>query len=261
MMRSRRLAPLAAGVVLVAGGTACFATRNDVRVLQSDITALRAERAIGDSARAAQIDRIIAQMSASSDSIRSLASQFGRFQGDAREALRGLREAVTIIEELTGQSQRRLQELRSAVEAARTEAQQAVAPGDTTLAPGPNQLYEIARGQLDRGSYGTARAAFEDLLRRYPTADVAADAQFYIAQAFAGERNAAAADSAYAAVVTRYPSSPRAATALYRRAQSQQSAGKTAAARALYQDLRKRYPKSDEAELACAAMTGVCPRR
>ena len=247
-------APLA--VVLCASG--CFATRNDVRVLQADIQTLRAERAYGDSARGAQIDRIIGQLRVTTDSLRSLATQSSRFQGDAREALRELREAVTQVQEVTGQLQRRLQDVRAAVEA-RTEP--AVPATDSTGGPGPNQLYQLARQQFDRQSYPAARSAFDDLLRRFPTADVAPDAQYYIGEAFAAERNTASADSAYAAVLTRYPSSTRAATALYKRGRLKQSAGKTSEAKAFYQDLLKRFPKSDEADLACSAMPSVCPKR
>jgi len=258
----RRVASLAA--LLACGG--CFATRNDVRLLQTDIATLRAERAYGDSARAAQIDRIIRQLSITSDTLRYIATQSGRFEGDARESLRELRDAVTQVQEVTGQLQRRLQEVRAAVEARVEPAIPPTAPGDTTAgtagaAPAPNQLYQLALDQYQRGSYATARAGFEDLLRRYPTADVAADAQYYDAESFAAEKNTGAADSAYAALVTRYPSSPRAAQALYKRARIKQSAGRTSEARTLYQELVRKYPKSDEAVLACGAMPSVCPKR
>jgi tol-pal system protein YbgF len=244
-------------VPLVALATsACFATRNDVRVLQGDISTLRAERAMGDSARAQQIDRIIATLRIATDSLRSLAGQSARFQGDARESLRELREAITQVQELTGQSQKRLQEIRASVEA-RPEA----APTDSTGAPGPNQLYQLASQQFQRNSYAAARTAFSDLLTRYPTADVAPDALYYIGESFAAEKNTASADSAYEAVVTRYPSAFRAPTALYKRARLRQAANKTAEARTLYQELRRKYPKSDEADLACSAMPNLCPKR
>jgi tol-pal system protein YbgF len=165
---------------------------------------------------------------------------------------------VTQVQEVTTQLQRRLQDVRAAVEA---RVETASPPADSAGGPGPNQLYQIGRQQFDRASYAAARTAFDDLLRRFPTSDVAADAQYYVGEALVAERNAAAADSAYAAVVTRYPESPRAATALYKRARLKQTAGRAAEARALYQDLVKRYPRTDEATLACGDMPAVCPRR
>jgi tol-pal system protein YbgF len=242
------LAPLATG--------ACFATRNDVRVLQQDLLAARSEAARIDSARARQLDAAIARLGAVSDSLRALGARDARFQGDVRDRLHALGEQIIQVQELTGQSQRRLQELRASLEP-RAEAAAAAASGDTSTAsgePGPNQLYELALDQFRRGSFATARAGFEDLLRRFPSADVADDAQFYVAESLAAAGSAAAADSAYRAVVTRYPASPRAATALYKRARTRAAAGRRAEARTLYEELVRRFPRSDEAELARGAL-------
>src|SRR5437868_9890534 len=98
-IRSATRSAAALVALLACGG--CFATRNDVRLLQTDIATLRAAQAYGDSARGAQIDRVIRQLSITSDTLRSLATQFGRFQGDARESLRELRDAVTQVQEVT----------------------------------------------------------------------------------------------------------------------------------------------------------------
>ena len=250
-MRSRlspwRLAPL-----LALASTACFATRNDVRVLQSDITAMRAERALGDSARGTQIDRIIGQLQIATDSLRSLATQSARFQGDARESLREMREAIAQVQELTGQSQRRLQEIRASIEKP---------PAVDSAGPGPNQLYQLAFDQYSRGSYAAARTAFTDLLAKYPTADVAPDALYYIAESYGAEKNTIAADSTYDLVVTRFPAAPRAPQALYKRARLRVTSKQTADARTLIQELRRKYPKSDEADLACGLVANVCPKR
>jgi tol-pal system protein YbgF len=116
--------------------------------------------------------------------------------------------------------------------------------------PGPNTLFQLALDQLRRGSTGTARLAFQELLTKHPTSDVADDAQYYIAEAFAAENQAAAADSAYALVVTRYTDSPRAPTAMFKRALAKVAANDTAGAKAMFEDLIAKYPRSDEAALA-----------
>ncbi|MGZ8378862.1 MAG: tetratricopeptide repeat protein [Gemmatirosa sp.] len=252
---ARRLAVVAA---LPLSTAACFVTRADVRVLQQDIATVRTESARSDSARVAQLDRVASQLGAVNDSLRAMSVRTARFQGDARDALRGLGEQLIQVQELTGQSQRRLQELRASMEQrAETMGATGGTPGaapDSTGGPGPNQLYELSLDQFRRGSFATARTGFLDLLRRFPTADVAAEAQFYVAESYASERNAAAADTAYQAVVTRYPQSPRAATALYKRARARQAAGRRTEARPLYEELLRRFPRSDEAELAREAL-------
>jgi tol-pal system protein YbgF len=276
----RRLAPVAA---LATG--ACFATRSDVQILQNDLQIMRAETAQRDSARAIQLDRLAAALQALDivqDSLRLLSVRTLKFQGDVSGSIYSIEQQLLQIQELTGQSQRRLQELRAEME---VQNQQIMAPpvvppattaappdtskpaagapattaGGTTVAtasgpppgtPGPNQLFQLALDQLRRGSTGTARSGFQDLLRQYPTADVADDAQFFIAESYAQEGKTLSADSAYVAVVQKYPTSERAPTALYKHALALISVGQTEAARATLDDVVKRYPRSDEAVLA-----------
>ena len=146
-------------------------------------------------------------------------------------------------------SSKRIMELRSTME----ERAQGIASPDSTAAPaapGPAQLFQLSFDQLRRGSYGTARAGFEELLRRYPDFEEASAAQLYVGQSFAEERRIAEADSVYALVVTKYPRSKDAPTALYKYGLSQLAQGKKAAARAALQRVVREFPQSTEAELA-----------
>ena len=262
-MSIRRFARTLAPVACLAAG-ACVATRNDLRLVQNDVAVLKAEQALADSARRAQLDRVIAQLGLMSDSLNATTARINRFQGDVRQQMYAVEQQLVTIQELTGQSQRRLQELRASMEqraavvpspapasGAGASQPSAGAPGVAApTSPGPNQLFQLALDQLRRGSTGAARAGFGDLLRQYPTADIAPDAQFYVAEAYAAEGNASAADSVYALVAERYPASMRAGTALYKRAISAQAAGRTDDARALFTAVIERFPRSDEAVLA-----------
>jgi tol-pal system protein YbgF len=164
------------------------------------------------------------------------------------------------IQELSGQSQRRLQELRASLEEQRQTATAPVpivrdsggagAPSAGPAGPGPAQLFQTSLDQLRRGSATVARSGFEELLRAYPKSEDAPEAMIYIAETYAGERNQVAADSVYDLVVQRYPTSPKAATALYKHALSLKAAGRTTAARAAFDRIVKEYPRSDEAALA-----------
>lgn len=258
-MSPRQFGRAAASLALVFTG-ACFATRSDMRVLQGDILNFRTEVARADSARARQVAAVAASLGTVADSVRATSERLTRFQGDTRGDVRAIQQQLLQIQELTGQSQRRLQELRAEME---SRAQQTVAPppvavtpGDSTVAapvqaaPGPNQLYQLAYDQLRRGSYSSARAGFEELLRLYPTSELAPDAQINIAEAFAAEGTAASADSAYAAVVSNYPRSIRAPTALYKLALSMARQGKRPDARTAMDRVVREYPTSDEADLA-----------
>ena len=270
-MNLRRIA-IAPAVVMVAG--AC-ATRSDMQVMQNDLAIMRSETARADSAHRAQLDRVTAAVAALNDSVRTANTRVYRFQGDVQQTLYSIGQQLLAIQELTGQTQRRMQEFRSQVEQQQSAATAAGGPGAPPVsatppgpappagparadsaaaggppAPGPNQLYQLSLDQLRRGSAGAARAGFEDLVRRYPTSDLAPEAQFYIAESYAAERNMTAADSAYAAVAERYPDSPRAPTALFKYALSLQRAGRLAQARQTLGTIVQKYPRSDEAELA-----------
>jgi tol-pal system protein YbgF len=284
MIRGARcLVPL----VLLATG-ACFATREDVQALHADVQSLRADNARSDSARRAALDRVVTSMNVVRDSLGLLSARVFKMQGDVRGDLYNVGQQLLQIQQLTGQSQQRVQELRASLEARQSEIQSSTAqpgapaptgatgaapsstgatspssanpstrPGATATAPptaagtpGPNQLFQLSLEQLRRGSPGAARTGLQTLLQQYPTSDLVPDAEFYLGEAYHQEGNAAGADSAYAAVVSSYPTSPRAPTALYKRALGMEEKGNVVGARGLLNDLVTRYPRSDEAALA-----------
>ena len=269
MSSVRRVIALAIVPVVTMTTGACFATRSDVRVLQGDIAVLRAEAARADSMHREQLRQLSRQVGVVNDSLRTVATVVTRFQGDVSLSLHNIGQQLITLTELAGASQKKLQEMRADLEARTSEAaaaQQAAAPvaaapgtplvggvkplAATSGQPGPNQLFQAAQAQLRRGAALSARAGFEDFLAAYPKDDLAADAQFGIAETYAAEGKAAAADSAYALVVDRYPKSDRAPTALYKRAAALRDAKQTPRARAMFQQIIDKYPRSDEADLA-----------
>lgn len=274
----RTLARLAPVAFLATG--ACVATRNDVRILQQDLAVMRAEAAQRDSARARRLEEMLATLTRSNDSVSALSRRLVAFQGDALGDTKKIQEMLIQVQELTGQSQRVIRELRADLE---QQAEQGAMPaaGTTTppgtagaagatppagapatgaapaAGPGPTQLYEQATAQLRRGSNGAARAGFQELLARYPQSDLAADAQYWIGETYAAERKVAEADSAYRLVATNWPNAPRTAAALYKLGLSLERQGKRAEARAAFDDIVQRFPRSDEAELARERLRGA----
>ena len=258
--RMYRLLPVAALAT-----SACFATRSDVRLLQSDVAASRAESARLDSAQSAQIASIAATLATIQDTLVAANRSLASWQANQVGELRSLREQLLVIQELTGQSQSNLQRFRAELEARSMGGSAPAAPpvpGDTTrpsasAAPGPNQLYQLSYDQLLRGSARTAREGFLELLRLYPASDVAPDAMYYIGETYAGERNEAGADSVYMVVVTTYPRSPRAATALYKHGLMLQRAGRNQEAKEAFERVVREYARTDEAALAREALRTI----
>jgi tol-pal system protein YbgF len=267
--RSRvwRLVPL---VVLVATG-GCFATRGDVRIVQGDVAALRVELLKNQLEQRDALTQTMRLLQVVSDSLGKIGARTVTIQGDMRGDMRAIREQMLQVQTLLGQSQATIARLRSEIETRNAAVTSPPLAGVTSPAPtapagkslppvtdsatasrvpGPNQLYTDGRDQLTRGSSSTARIYFQELLTNHPTSDYAPDAQFWIAESFAKEKNVAAADAAYAAVVSAHPTSAKAPTALYKRAQLVLQQGNTSRARQLLEQVIARYPRSDESELA-----------
>ncbi len=267
-LASLRLSLLASLAVL----PAC-ASKGQVRLLEGEVRSMRIETARRDSARAAGLravldlqQRIMDSLVAGREALRTLDV---RFQADITDIQRQLLQ----IQELTGQSQRRLSELKAQVDA-RAEQTQAVGvmppPGgvDTAsrvaVAPGPtptvsaDQMYQGARQQLNRGAVGTARRGFQEFLRSYPTNELVPDALFYVGESFAVE----SADSAVAywtRVVGQHPRSGKASTALYKMGRIEEVRNNRAAAKGYYDRLLREYPRSDEADLAREQLKNLRP--
>jgi tol-pal system protein YbgF len=264
--RSIRLVLIPA-VVMTAG--ACFATRNDVRTLQGDIAILRAENLRADSVHRAQFQQAAIQVGAVSDSLRSLnaflarfVSDVSRFQGDLSVTLHQFGQQLLTVQELAGQTQKRIQDFKAQMERQEAElataAQPSAAPGLQGSAggppTGPAQLFEAADAQYRRASYSVAISAFDGFLEQFPNNDRASEAQFKVARSYDFQGMAAAADSVYGLVVDKYPKSDVAAPALYKRALAAKSGNQTAKAREYFQKIIDNYPRSPEASLAPDAL-------
>lgn len=260
--RLRRTVPL----VLLVGTGGCFATRNDVRVLQGDLTAMRAELLRNDAEQRDALQQANRLLQAASDSLARLSARTVGIQGDVRGEMRSVREQLLQIQQLLNQSQGTITRLRAELEGrgGATPVPPAGGPPvsvvpptagqDTAGAPGPTQLYQRALDLLRNNSTATARTLFQELLSTYPASEYAPDAQYYIAESLAKENNVAGADAAYAAVVAKYPDNALAPRSLYKRAMLFVKQGDTARARGLLNDVITRYPRSEEADLAAETL-------
>ncbi len=277
-------------VTLLSATAGCFATRNDVRLVQTDIASLRSELTRADADQRATLTQALRLLQTASDSVAQVSARTVSIQGDVRGEMRSIKEQLLQIQQLLGQSQATIARLRAEL-AERANASASVPPpptipGGATAAatqppspvpvgggrgaavpaqattdlaqpvrqPGSSELYQNGRDQLTRGSSTTARILFQELLTNYPTADEAPDAQFWIAESYAREKNAAAADAAYAAVVSKYANSAKAPTAVYKRAMLFLQQNNGAKARELFELVIARYPRSDEADLAAVQL-------
>jgi tol-pal system protein YbgF len=161
---------------------------------------------------------------------------------------------LVAIQELTGQSQQRISELRAQMDAradAAFAAPEGAPPGDSAAVGdvGAQEMFDVSLEQLRRGSPGTARAGFQQFLREYPRHPLAGDAWFFLGESWEASNGDSAA-VAYDQVVEQFPDSRRAPTALYRIGLLAERAGDRRAAEVYYSRVIAGYPRSEEARLA-----------
>ena len=250
-----RTAPLAALLIPLVCGSCFFATKQDFEKLQEDIVGVRASSSAVDSVQRAQLVEVSRTVRTLNDSINALSRRLSAMRTASESEMTAMKEDISQLQDLSGQSEQRLREMRAAVEEKTRQQDQAPTPDSAsgaapTTGPGPAQLLQAGRDQLLKGGNVAARSAFSELISRYPKSELVPEAMFFTAQAYTAERNLDAADKEYQALITRYPSSPRVPTAMYKRAVQLQAAKKTAEAKKLFQDIIKRFPRSDEAALA-----------
>lgn len=249
-MRPPRLA-----AALLVGLSAC-ALKGDVRRVELQVAQLRQETARADSARAASLQRLLDEMLATQkgflDSLSAQQRRLALSQGEVRSDLNDVQRQLVQIQELMGQSQQRLSELRGQFEQRRQMAAPGGAPdsaGAAASGPGPEQLYDLAVRQLRAGSPQTARAALQKFLQDYPQHDRVPDALFQLGESWAQTTPDSAA-KAYQRVAQDFASSPRAPAALYKLGLLAERRGDRAVARTYYQRVIAAYPRSEEAALA-----------
>jgi tol-pal system protein YbgF len=240
------------GAGVVAGLSGCV-TKGDIQQVQDDLALFKAESTRRDSARAAQLTQVIQIQQRVMDSLTTSRKAVSQLRGDLASDLYNIQQQLVQLQELTGQSQQRLSELRTQLEA-RGEQISSGVPGDTAspsaaASASADQMYEASLAQLRRGSTSTARQGLREMLRTYPTSARAGDALYFIGQSFAAE-NPDSAVAYYEQVVQKYPSSSRAGSALYNLGLVAERRKETRKAREAYQRVVQKYPQSDEAALA-----------
>jgi tol-pal system protein YbgF len=248
----RRLLVLALALPVLGG----CATKRDLRDLGNEIEAMRAQQAQA-------MKELQQQNAAILDSMRI---HDIRLRGDLSTQLVQVQRQLVQIQELTGQGQQTLAGLRQQLkdqEAALRAAMTAstAQPSDSggvpaagAVAGSPDDLLATARGAMQRGSYSTARLAYQEYIRSYPQNPKAAQAQLGIGETYEKSGDEAKALEAYQQVLQLYPNAAEAPTALFRAAMIEVERDRTRSARTLLNQLVTAYPDSPEAPEARAEL-------
>jgi TolA-binding protein len=198
------------------------------------------------------------------DTLRSKTGLDLRVRGDLGNQLLAMEQQLIQIQELTGQGQRQLGELRQQWQARSQDSEPGAAPAAavaTTMSEGEvEQTYALGRQKFGEGSITTARAAFASILAGSPTHPLAPDAQLQIAETYVAEKKYADAYREFERVIEIFANSTQAPTALYRAGMVAKEEGNIQRARTYFTRVQSGYARSDEARLAGEELRRL-PRR
>lgn len=235
------------------------ATKRDLRDLQSTIGALAAQQE-------AALRELQGLNLAVQDTLRGQSDALYESRGEILRRLREIEQQLITLQELTGQNQRALATLRDLLEGRRapgmapirtdTEPGQvmnpAFAPGGPPTAGSEAALetFNAGVGAFNRGSITTARVAFQQFLRDFPTDPAAPDAHFYLADLLYQENRREEAIQAFLRVPELFPTARKVPDALYRVGVIYIELEQRDDARQYLQRVVDSYPQSDAAVLA-----------
>jgi tol-pal system protein YbgF len=131
----------------------------------------------------------------------------------------------------------------------------APAPAGATSSAETKRAYDAAMTLYRAGDFQGAIGAFEAFLRRYPRDALAANAQYWVGDAWFNLRDFRAAAAAQQAMIATYPDSPKVPDAMLNLSSAQTALGDNAAARKTLEELIARYPQSEAADRAKQRLT------
>jgi tol-pal system protein YbgF len=130
-----------------------------------------------------------------------------------------------------------------------------------TAGPDPNQLYEQAAQDLTQGRYPLALQGFREYVLRFPTTDLADNAQYGAGECLFAQAQFDSAAIEYERIESLYPQGDRVPAGLWKLALCREKLGQAAQARKTFDELVKGFPLSGEAQLARDRLAKLKPKR
>jgi tol-pal system protein YbgF len=236
--RGQWLAPIACMAIVALSGCA---TKKDVRTLQMELTAMRAQQ---DSL----YREILRQNLLLADSVRGGAELIRSTRAQLSNQIRQLNDVTVSLQQLLGLTQQQISQLRERADAAQRAQPAPEQPVPSTQSA--EELYRTGATKLQEQSAASARMAFEQFLTQYPENERAPDAQIGLAETYVLDEDTAQAVRAFERVAEAYPTSGRAPEALLRAGQLSEDRKRIDDARTFYRRIVQRYANSPSARVA-----------
>jgi tol-pal system protein YbgF len=250
--------------LMLALGVACTGCvmKSDIRLLQEELRAVIAHQ-----------DSLVAGLRIETrqtrDTLRMQGDQMFDLRGDLNRQLQRISQILIRIEAISGENQRGLASVRDQMANMRRipvspsvglagssdvttsfDSADAGSEGLLGRASNPEELYDVAKSQYDRGSLNSASRAFEQFLAEHSNHELAPDAHFFLADILTQQERSEDAIEAFREIQELFPTHPRVPQALYRIAEVQIDLEDLDAARATLERIINTYPDELVAMLA-----------
>lgn len=240
--RHARRAALAASLGILAVLPGC-ATKKDMRLMQSQMLQMQAHQ---DSA----IRIIERQNKVLLDTLRRSMSLTLDARGQTSHGFDELNSLLESSKQLNGQILETARQLFARIDGLEAKLQgmqqtQSPAQPATPVNSGgmsAAQTYDLGISKMRDASYGSARTAFQAIVRSYHDDPTAPDAQFQIGESYVAEESYDDAYKAFDKVAAEWPAAPRAGEALYRAGKVAEDQKDYPRARKYYNTVVQRFP-------------------
>jgi tol-pal system protein YbgF len=130
-----------------------------------------------------------------------------------------------------------------------------------TIKLNPRDQYDAVLAKFKQGDLEGAQRGFTDFLSRYPTSDLAPNAQYWLGECYYGKRDYRRAIEAFDLVKHVYPRSEKVPAALLKQSLAYIEVNERKRATVLLQEILESYPKSPEAGRAEAKLAQLGRKR
>lgn len=114
----------------------------------------------------------------------------------------------------------------------------------------PQQIYKLAYRDYIKGNYELAIEEFKEFLKRFPKAELADKAQYYIGECYYAKKQYAQALEEFDKLISNYPKSDKIPAALLKKSFIYRASNQEKLADEMLLEIIKRFPNSEEAKIA-----------
>ena len=241
------------GLTLMIGMLAGCAAQTGLSEIKNDTVQLKAQMSAMQMVfpTSADMDSIRVYIASLENLMREQTNLLWSMRADLNSRVSNLDNRLQVIDAKISESGRQFSNLSQKMEGVKAQLSTTVLPETANSGPiDPEDLYNTALADYQRGNYELAIRQFLQYLQYFPDTELADNAQYWIGDCYYTQQKFMQALDAYNKVINDYPKGNKVPAALFKIGLAQLGLNDTAAGRTVLERVVNKYPKSEEAKLA-----------